>query len=563
VRKVTLPLVAGVALTATLALSGVVLAQDEPQRGGRLELVALNDITTLDNQQAVNSIDYNAVAGALYEGLYHITPDGQLEPGLAAGPPEVSDDGLVYTFTIKPGAMFAGPDFEPRAVTAADAAYGMTRALDPQATGAPGSSWGAGYLFPIVGAAEFNACANPPEGQDAADAAVVAACREAGVSGIEVVDDQTLQVTLTAPSVTFLYGLTLSTSWPVPPEAVEARGQDFANAPVGAGPFFVQQWNKGEDITFARNPGYADPALPYLDEIHVDLGVDENTQVLRIESGEADGIFEQLSVSPAALRQLAQSPTVTVTDAVSPRIFYLALNNDGVLGSQELRQAVAQAMTTDFTAQFGDLAKPWNQLVASTIPQSDPEGTRTYAHDPEAAAALLESAGYDGSAIKIVYDSTDPYTSANSTALAQDLEAVGFTVELKPLQQAEFFSDTAGIYGGANYDISSTYWSAEYPDATDFLVTNFTCANIPYLNISHFCDPDIDAALAATEAMPFGPERDAALRDVQQRLIDEVAGVPVMEVTPQVVTGPRVGAMPTYATYAPYDWKRAWVKAEG
>jgi peptide/nickel transport system substrate-binding protein len=565
VRKVTFPIAAGIGLVATVALSGAVaIAQDtEPQRGGRLELVALNDISTLDNHQAVNSIDYNAVAGAIYEGLYHISPAGELEPGLADGMPEISDDGLVYTFGIKPGAMFAGPDFEPREVTAADVAYGMTRALDPMPAGAPGPSWGSGYLLPIAGATEFNACATPPEGQDAADPAAVEACRAEGVSGIEVVDDHTLRVTLTQPSVTFLYGLTISTSWPVPQEAVEERGEAFANAPVGAGPFFVQAWNRGADITFARNPGYVDPELPYLDEIHVDLGVDESTQVLRIETGEADGMFEPLSVSPAALRQLAQSPNVTVTESVNPRIFYLALNNDGIFASKEVRQAVAHAMTTDFVAQFGDLAKPWNQLMASTIPQSDPEGTTTYPHDPEAAAALLESAGYDGSPVKIVYDVTDPYTSANSTALAQDLEAVGFTVELKPLQQAEFFSDSAGIYGGDNYDISSTYWSAEYPDAQDYLATNFICATIPFLNISHFCDEEIDAALFATEAMPLGPERDAALLEVQQRLIDEVAGVPVMEVTPQVVAGPRVGAMPTLVAYQPYDWKRAWVKAEG
>jgi hypothetical protein len=61
--------------------------------------------------------------------------------------------------------------------------------------------------------------------------------------------------------------------------------------------------------------------------------------------------------------------------------------------------------------------------------------------------------------------------------------------------------------------------------------------------------------------MPFGPERDDALREVQQRLIDELAGIPVMEVTPRVVTGPRVGAIPTLATYAPFDWKRAWVRS--
>jgi ABC-type transport system substrate-binding protein len=563
VRKVTLP-IAGVALTATLALSGAALAQDaEPQRGGRLELVALNDFEHLDNQQAVNSIDYNVVAGALYEGLYHFTPEGELEPGLADGLPEVSDDGLVYTFHLKPGAMFAGPDFEPRAVTAADVAYGITRALDPTPVGAPGPSWGAGYLAPILGAEAFGACATPPEGEEAADPDAVAACREAGVEGLEVVDDSTLRITLKEPTVTFLYGLTIATSWPVPPEAVEERGEGFTDSPVGAGPFFVQEFTPGSGITLARNPGYVDPELPYLDEIHVSVGIDENTQVLRIESGEADGVFEQFSISPAALRLLEGNPAVTVADSVGPRIFYLALNNDGVLGNKDLRQAVAHAMTRDFVAQFGDIAMPWNQLMSSKTAQSDPEHTTTYELDPAAASELLESAGYDGSPIKIVYDVTDPYTSANSTALAQDLEAVGFTVELKGLQQAEFFSDSAGIYGGDNYDISSTYWSADYPDAQDYFSTNFVCGTIPFLNISHFCDEDIDAALFATEALPFGPERDAALLDVQQRLIDELAGVPVMEVTPQVVYGQRVGDMPTLATYAPYDWKRAWVKAEG
>ncbi len=69
-----------------------------------------------------------------------------------------------------------------------------------------------------------------------------------------------------------------------------------------------------------------------------------------------------------------------------------------------------------------------------------------------------------------------------------------------------------------------------------------------FLNISRFCDSSIDTAFAETERMPFGPERDAALREVQQRLIDELAGIPVMEVTPQVVYGPRVGG-PAHARH--------------
>lgn len=540
-RKLLPTLLPGLLLAATMAITGTgAVAQDqEIQRGGRLELVALNDLATLDNTQALD-LDYNMVAGALYEGLYHFNPDGELEPGLADGLPDISDDGLVYTFRIRPGAMFAGPDFEPREVTAADVAYGMLRGLDPEPVGAPIQGWGASYLFPIRGATAF------------------AAGEADGVEGITVIDDRTLQVTLEQPTSTFLLGLTIATSWPVPQEAVEERGEDFANRPVGAGPFFVQEWNKGSDITIARNPGYADPELPYLDEIRVDLGVDENTQVLRLESGEADGVFEQFAISPPALRLLEQDPDLTVVDSVGPRIFYLALNNDGILADKDLRQAIAHAMTTDFTAQFGDLVKPWNQLISSTTVQSDPEGTTTYAHDPEAATALLASTGYDGTPVRIVYDVSDPYGSANATALRQDLEAVGFTVDLQGLQKEEFYNT---IYDPTTFDISSTYWSADYPDAQDFISTNFLCG--VFLNISRFCDQDIDAQFFETERMGFGPERDAALRTVQQSLIDDLAGIPVMEVTPQAAYGPRVGAMPTLATYAPFDWKRAWVKSEG
>ena len=540
-RKVYPTLLLSFALAAVMLPSAAVLAQEmEPQRGGRLELVAANDLTTLDNSQVLD-LDYNMVAGALYEGLYRFNPRGELEAGLADGMPEVSDDGLVYTFRLKPGAMFAGPGFEPREVTAADVAYGMERALDPDPVGAPGASWGGSYLFPIRGATTFNAG------------------EVDSVAGLKVIDDHTLEVTLGSPTTTFILGLTIATSWPVPREAVEERGEEFGNSPVGAGPFYVQEWNKGSDITIVRNPGYVDPELPYLDEIYVDLGVDENTQKLRLESGQTDGVFDQFALSPQSLRELADAPGVTLVDSVGPRIFYLALNNDGIFGEKDLRQAVAHAMTTDFTVRFGGLAKPWNQLMSSTSVQSDPEGTITYAHDPDAAAALLESVGYDGTPVKIVYDVTDPYTTQNATALTQDLEGVGFTVELIGLQKGEFYNT---IYDPSAFDISSTYWSADYPDAQDFISTNFICDTIDVLNISRFCDESIDEAFFATESMEFGPERDAALLDVQQRLIDELAGIPVMEVTPQAVFTDRVGDIPTIATYAPFFWAEAWVKAD-
>src|SRR5881397_3682520 len=54
-----------------------------PQQGGTLKLADANDVVTLDNSQAVSTIDYSLTAGALYEGLYHVDQDGNIVSALA------------------------------------------------------------------------------------------------------------------------------------------------------------------------------------------------------------------------------------------------------------------------------------------------------------------------------------------------------------------------------------------------------------------------------------------------------------------------------------------------
>ena len=127
--------------------------------------------------------------------------------------PTISTDGLMYTIKLKHGAMFAGPNFTPREVTADDAAYGMLRALDPKTKPAP--SWGGFFLYPIKGAQDF------------------ASGKTSSVDGIKVVDRYTLQITLTQKDSTFVYALTSDTNWPVPKEAVQQRGLDFGKEPDG------------------------------------------------------------------------------------------------------------------------------------------------------------------------------------------------------------------------------------------------------------------------------------------------------------------------------------------
>lgn len=510
------------------------------RRGGVMNVAAAVDVVTLDNSQAVSTIDYSLTAGALYEGLYHVDSEGEIVPALAEALPEISEDGLTYTITLREGAQFAGPGFEPRDVTAEDAAYGMLRALSPDTK--PGPSWGGGYLYGIDGAPAFAA-------GDASE-----------VAGIEVVDERTLQITLSAPASSFIYSLTIATSWPVPREAVEADEEGFGDNPVGAGPFSLESWDKGSRIVLTANPGYVDPTYPYLDGLEVALNVDPNTQALQLSDGSLDAPAEPFFLPQAVIQQASADPNVTLTPTAGPTVYYWALNHQGVLGDADLRRAVAQGISKDLVARFGEVAEPWNQIYASVTQQSDP-GVETHAYDPDAASAALDAAGYDGSTLRVIYDATDPFAEAMSTAVKQDLEAIGVSVEIKGLQQAAYFG-AQGYNDPSNYDLLPTYWREDYPDGQDFISTNFVCAQVepPGLNVARYCSKQVDAMLAESDALPFGEERDALLREIQQQVIDDAAAVPMMQVNWPAITGPDVGALPTIPTYAPFDWKSAWLE---
>ncbi|MGZ4149328.1 MAG: ABC transporter substrate-binding protein [Actinomycetota bacterium] len=516
-------------------------ASGAPQKGGTLKLAAGVDVVTLDNSQAVSTIDYSLTAGALYEGLYHVDSSGNLVAALADGMPSVSSDGLTYTIKIRPDAMFAGPNFTPRAVTAKDAAYGMERALDPNTKPAP--SWGGGYLYPIQGAAEF------------------ASGKASSVSGIKVVNDSTLQITLTQPTSTFIYDLTIATSWPVPEEVVQQEGEKFGDSPVGAGPFYVAQWNKGQSLVLKRNPGYVDPAYPYLDEMDISLNVDPNTQVLQLQNGTIDAPMEPFFLPQAAIQQLSQDPSITMTPTAGPTVYYWALNNEGILKNAALRKVIAMAINRDVTKQFGTEAEPSSQIYSTVTKQSDPN-LQAIPYDPSAAKSQLASTGYKGETIKVIYDATDPFASAMSTSLKQDLQAIGITVSIKGLQQAAYFGDN-GYNNPKNYDMLPTYWREDYPDGQDYISTNFVCAQVPPpgLNVARYCNKQVDSQLAKTDALAFGSQRDQLLQQIQQTIVSDAAGVGVMQVNWPAVYGQRVGALVTIPTYAPFDWKSCWVKA--
>jgi len=220
-------------------------------------------------------------------------------------------------------------------------------------------------------------------------------------------------------------------------------------------------------------------------------------------------------------------------------------------------------VTRTFTKQFGSVARPWNQIFASGTAQADPN-VHVYGYDPQMAKQELQAGGYHGQPVRMIYDVADSYVSAMMISLAQDLRAVGVNVQLKGLQDSEFFGNN-GQNNPKSYDIVSNWWRYDYPDGQDVISSVFTCADVPPpgLNVSRYCSKSVDDLLSQSNVLPFGQGRDQVLRQIQQKILGDVAAVPVMQVTPPEFFSQKVGDIPSIPTFAPFDWKLAWLRSAG
>jgi ABC-type transport system substrate-binding protein len=229
---------ASLAVTAITLSSGNVFA-DVPKPGGTITVTYQNDLTTLDPAIGYDLQNWSIIK-SVFDRLMDYKPGTtELVPSLAQSY-SVSGDGKVYTFTLRKGVMFQNG----REMKASDVKYSLERTVNPK-TQSPGSN----FFASIDGY------------QDVADG------KRTDLSGVEVLDDYRVQITLSHADATFLQVMALNFASVVPKEAVAQWPADFGHHPVGSGAYSLVQWNLGQQLVFKKNPNYFQKGLPYLDGI--------------------------------------------------------------------------------------------------------------------------------------------------------------------------------------------------------------------------------------------------------------------------------------------------------
>ncbi len=486
----TLRAAARVAALALLFATFAIAHAADPAK--RLRLV-INDIDSLDPQQW-QSASANDVGYAIFEALYdwdYLASVPDLTPRTAAGLPEISADGKVWTIRIQPRILFTDhPAFagKPRELTAQDYVFSMKREMDPNLR--RGGS--ALVTDLIVGMRPVVDAARKPGAKFDYDAPV---------EGLRAIDRHTLQFRLNTPNYAAMR-VFLQSMAAVAREVVESLQGDIQAQPVGTGPYRLKEWRQGSRIVLEANPGYrtlafpqsADPAvaglvremrgkpLPQVGTYELAIIEEMQPRVLAFQRGELDIAMLRGSGAQALMRNGLLDPALTSRGVRRDTYHYttrMAVFNmeDPVVGgfSNEhvaLRRAIALSLDIAkmVSVVYGGQAAPANQILARGSSGFDPARSARKGADRAAANALLDRFGYgkrDGQGFRLAPDGkplvltlltfTGTQWREMQALWKQDMDAIGVRMEFRTMPTTDVFKEiTQGKYQVALYGLTSS-----------------------------------------------------------------------------------------------------------
>ena len=402
---------------------------------------------TLDPHKSTGVTEYNIEAD-LYEGLVTLTPDGKQIPG-AAQSWDVSDDGTVYTFHIRPDAKWSNGD----PLTADDFVYSLRRAVDPKT-----ASDYAPMLKPIKNADE-----------------IVAGKLGLDKLGVEAVDPHTLKITLNGPTPFILGILNHNIAMPVHKATVEKYGDQWTrpgNA-VTNGAFMMKDWVPQSQITLVKNPNFHDAAKVKLDKIVYYPTEDIAEELKRYRAGELDVTYEvpsdQIKWLEANMKDEFQHSPYFGT-------YYYVINlTKEPLGSQQkLREALAltidRDVLTDKITQAGEI--PAYSWVPPGVPGYEQQSTdfkgMTQADRDKLAKKLYAEAGYGPDKplkIELLYNTSENHKKIAVAIASMWKQKLGVDVALTN-QEWKVYLDTRDE---KNFQIARAAWIGDYVDPLNFL----------------------------------------------------------------------------------------------
>jgi peptide/nickel transport system substrate-binding protein len=412
--------VAAVPTPAEQGSTGVVCTPSgQVKRGGELTLARLEEPLSLD-PIGISDNGSIYIQENVFEALVEPDETGEgLTPGLAESW-EISDDGLVYTFTLR-DAIFSNGN----PVTAADAVFSLQRAADPAISE---------YAFAYQ-----------------------------AIQNIEEVDSKTVRITLSEPYSPLLSVASLFTGAVVPKDVYQANPDGFGNNPVGSGPFVVERYTRGDRLVLIPNPYYwklgvdCEP-LPYLDKITVRYVPESTSRVLGLRNRDFH-VIDNVPFNEAAALEATDGITLRADPIY--KLDYLYINHSRKpFDNKDFRLALNYA--TDRQAIFQTVFFGFGELPNSFMPKMnfhDPN-VPLIPYDPDKARELLAQTDYAGESIEILVPAGDAPRKQMAVILQQNWREVGINADILELDIGTAWDRTVA----GDYDLLVSYITSDIND---------------------------------------------------------------------------------------------------
>ena len=447
----------------------------------------------------------------IFSGLVRFGEDLSVQPDLAEGW-VVDDAGVVYTFTLREGVTFH--DGTP--ITASDFKYSIERASDPYLH----SDTAPLYLGDIVGMRE------KLEGK--ADE----------VSGVEVVDERTIRITIDSPKEYFLPKLTYQVSAVVDRRQVEDLGADWwmSGEINGSGPYRLVRWDQQEEVIVLRRfDGYHNPpALEYF--ISPGPAIPGARSIDMYETDAWDGLFVRPSSVDWIRGDSALSGQLHEFDQLMT--FYISM--DGTrppFDDPKVRRAFAMALDRQALIDevYDGTVTPASGLLPPGIPGFS-ESLQGIPFDPETALRLLSESRYANDFPEVIFSTIDVRNGLPPLSVLYMIDSweryldVEVQVEFLDRENYYYLVESQGQH------IYTTGWVADYPDPENFLDLLLHSER----RDSRYANAQFDSLLERARVEQDRDARLALYGEAEQLLMDDAGIIPLFHIRDYVLLRPHV-----------------------
>ncbi len=476
----------------------VVTPTPKPHGGDELHMRIQEDPETLYNVKTI-SLSADAVIGNyLLDRLVYFDKDGKAAPWLAESW-TVSEDQKIITFKLRQGIKFTdGTDFNADAVK-----FHFDSILDP-ANASP--------VLPYIGS----------------------------LKTVEVVDPYTVKFTFEQPYAAFFVNISYGYGGFNSPTAVQQYGAEYGRHPVGTGPYILQDWIPGSQITLVKNPDYkqfrtdaVNQGAPLADKIILTVISEPGTAQAALESGEI--ISADLEADTVA-RFVGDPAYNVVINKNTTNLTFLEFNTKKApWDDPQFRMAISYAIDRDAAVSSAWNGYAWaaQSPLAVGIPGYDKAVAEQYGpqYDPEKAKSMLAELGWKDSNNDGILEKDGKPARFLFTSYA------GFNTITRAMEVIQANLKDVGI----DSKIETSDWGAFYPslleDKWDMDLMRWTWGDASVL-VDLFrspghrqklpADPEIDDLLDKVNTTIDPTERAKYISQAQQALLQKMIVVPIL-----------------------------------